>query len=169
MRLFISSYRAGKHDQDLIKFLGKINKMAVITNAKDYKTPEDRRLKIEEHFSYYRSLGLEPTEIDLREYFHKSGVEKVFLKQNFIWLAGGNTFLLRKAIRQSGLEPFLSDWVRKNEIILAGESAGAVILGPTLRGAEDEWSDEDSPYFKAEGYQDEIIWEGLDFVTFVPV
>jgi dipeptidase E len=105
MHLFISSYRAGKHDKDLLKFLGKINKIAVITNAKDYKTPEDRRFKIEDNFNYYRSIGLEPTEIDLRPYFHKSGTEKILEKHNFIWLAGGNVFLLRRALSYDNYGP----------------------------------------------------------------
>ncbi|HSW78487.1 MAG TPA: Type 1 glutamine amidotransferase-like domain-containing protein [Candidatus Babeliales bacterium] len=128
MRLFISSYRAGKHDDKLIKFVGGIHKVAVITNAKDYKTPEDRREKIEDNFNYYRSIGLEPTEIDLRLYFHKPGAEKLLAKHSFIWLAGGNVFLLRRALSYTGIDRYLYDKVRQNEVILGGESAGAVIM-----------------------------------------
>src|SRR6266404_1524887 len=118
MRLFLSSYRAGKHDNELREFIDGINEIAVITNAKDYKAPEDRQLKIEENFDYYRSIGLEPTEIDLRPYFHKPGAERLLAKHNFIWLAGGNVFLLRRALKYSGLDRYLGDKVRKNEIIL---------------------------------------------------
>jgi dipeptidase E len=168
MRLFLSSYRAGRHDNELRKFLGNISKVAVITNAKDYKTAKDRREKIEDNFNYYRSIGLEPTEIDLRPYFRKSGAKKLLSKHDFVWLAGGNVFLLRRALRQSGLEPVLGDGVRKNEIILGGESAGAIIMGPTLKYSEAD-TDEDSPDYIPEGYGKEVIWEGLDFITYVPV
>lgn len=168
MRLFLSSYRAGKHDDKLLEFLGKIDKIAVITNAKDYKTPEDRRVKLEENFDYYRSIGLKPTEIDLRPYFHKPGAEKLLSKHNFIWLAGGNVFLLRRALSYTGLDRWLYDMVRKNEIILGGESAGAIITGPTLKYSETE-ENEDSPNYIPEGYGKKVLWDGLDFVNYVPV
>jgi dipeptidase E len=168
MRLFLSSYRAGKHDDKLREFIGSIDKIAVITNAKDYKTPEDRRTKIEDNFNYYRSIGLEPTEIDLRPFFHKTGAEKLLSRHNFVWLAGGNVFLLRRALKYSGLDKFLYDEVRQNEIILGGESAGAIIVGPTLKYSEVD-TDEDSPNYIPEDYDKEIMWEGLDLLAYVPV
>lgn len=151
MRLFLSSYRAGKYDDKLREFLGGIDKIAVITNAKDYKTPQDRRLKIEDNFNYYHSIGLEPTEVDLRPYFHKPGAENLLKKHNFIWLAGGNVFLLRRALSYSGLDKYLYDKVRQNEVILGGESAGAIIMGPTLKYSETE-ENEDSPYYIPEPF-----------------
>jgi dipeptidase E len=168
VRLFLSSYRAGKHDDKLRDFLGSIDKVAVITNAKDYKTTQDRRDKVEENFDYYRSIGLKPTEIDLRPLFHKPGAEKMLAGHNFIWLAGGNVFLLRRALKYTGLDKYLYDNVRKNEIIIGGESAGAVIMGPTLKFSELE-TDEDSPDHIPEGYDKEVIWEGLGFMAYVPV
>lgn len=168
MRLFLSSYRAGIHDKELLEFIGGINKIAVIMNAKDYKTPEDRREKIEDNFNYYRSLGIEPTEIDLRPFFHKPGAEKLLSKHNFVWLAGGNVFLLRRALCYAGLDSYLYDKVRKNEIILGGESAGAIIIGPTLKYSEME-TNEDSPSYIPEGYSKDVIWDGLGFISYVPV
>jgi dipeptidase E len=168
MRLFISSYRAGKHDKELLEFAGKIDKVAVITNAKDYKTPQDRRFKIEDNFSWWRSLGLEPREIDLRPYFHKPGAEKALDGFSFVWLAGGNVFLLRRALRYSKVDKYLGDKARRNELLLGGDSAGAIIMGPTLKYSEMD-SDEDSSNFVAEGYGKEALWEGLDLVNYVPV
>jgi dipeptidase E len=168
MRLFLSSYRAGKHEKDLREFLGKIDKVAVITNAKDYKIPEERVISVKENFDFWHSIGIKPTEIDLRPYFRKSGAEKLFKKHNFVWLAGGNVFLLRRALKYSGINKFLGDAVRKNEVILGGESAGAIIMGPTLKYSEAE-EDEDSPHYIPNGYDKEVIWSGLDLVGYVPV
>lgn len=169
MRLFLSSYLAGKYPEKLVELFGRGTSVAVITNAKDYKTPEERKVKVDEVLQFLGELGLKPVEIDLRKYFDGRGnPEKDLRKFRAFWLAGGNVFLLRRAIRQSQLEPLLGDWVRKNEVVLGGESAGAIIVGPTLRGAEDEWSAEDSPYFRAEGYEEEVIWEGLRYITYVP-
>jgi dipeptidase E len=170
MRLFLSSYRAGKHDDKLREFIGKIDKVAVVTNAKDYKTLEGRKIRIEENFDYWRSMSVKPAEIDLRPYFHKPGAEKLLSKHNFIWLAGGNVFLLRRALSYTGLDHYFYDALRKNEIILGGESAGAIIMGPTLKYSEMEADGhEDSPDIVPEGYRAEVIWEGLDLIDYVPV
>lgn len=170
MRLFLSSYRAGRHEHRLRELLGSISKVAVITNAKDYKSPQDRRGKIAENFDYYRSLGLEPIEVDLRPFFYKSGAAKLLADHEFVWLAGGNAFLLRRALAYSGLDRFLVEQSRTNKIILAGESAGAIIVGPTLRYSEMEVAGhEDSAGIVPPGYQKEVIWEGLNLVNFVPV
>jgi dipeptidase E len=168
MRLFLSSYRAGKHEEDLREFIDRINKVAIITNAKDYKSPQEREISVKENFDWWRSIGLEPTEIDLRPFFGKPGAEKLLKNHNFIWLAGGNVFLLRRALKYSGISRYLGDAVRKNEVILGGESAGAIIMGPTLKYSETE-EDEDSPDYVPEPYEKNVIWEGLDLIGYVPV
>jgi dipeptidase E len=169
MRLFLSSYRAGKYDNELLQLVGKGTEIAYISNAKDYKEPADRQAKIEENFGYWRSIGLKPVEIDLRPYFHKPGAEKLLAKHNFIWLAGGNVFLLRRALSYTGLDRHFYDAVRKNEIILGGESAGAIIMGPTLRHSEVENDLEDSQHYAPEPYSKEVIWEGLELIDYVLV
>jgi len=168
MRLFLSSYRAGKYDGQLLKLLNGIDKVAVITNAKDYKTAADRLNKIKENFDYYRSIGIEPTEIDLRPVFNKAGAEELLDSYKFIWLAGGNVFLLRRALAYTGLDKYLVARAQDNSIILGGESAGAIIIGPTLKYSEMD-SDEDSPKYIPAGYEAGIIWEGLSLVDYVPV
>lgn len=168
MRLFLSSYRAGKHESELKNFLDKIDKVAVITNAKDYKFTKERQVSIEDNFNWWRSIGLKPTEIDLRPHFGTKDNEKLLSKHNFIWLAGGNVFLLRRALSYTGLDKYFYDAVRKNEIILGGESAGAIIMGPTLKYSEVD-TNEDSPNFTPAPYEKKAIWDGLHLLEFVPV
>lgn len=169
MRLFLSSYRAGKHGAKLLELVGKGAKIAYISNSKDYKDPADRKAKIDENFDYWRSIGLKPDEIDLRPYFDEPGADKLVKGYGFIWLAGGNVFLLRRALSYSGLDRYLYDAVRKNQIVLGGESAGAIIMGPTLKHSEVETDNEDSPNFTPKPYREEVLWDGLDLVNFVPV
>jgi dipeptidase E len=152
----------------LLELVGKGTKIGYISNAKDYKDSADRKSKIEENFEYWRSIGLKPDEVDLRPYFHKSDAGKLLAKYTFVWLAGGNVFLLRRALEYSGTGKYLYDAVRKNEVILGGESAGAIIMGPTLKYSETE-EDEDSPYCVPEPYREEVLWDGLDLVRYVPV
>lgn len=168
MRLFLSSYRAGKHEAELKSFIGNINKIAVITNAIDYKTPEDRDFRLNENFEYYRSQGLEPTEVDLRSSFHKEEAEGQLKGFQFIWLAGGNVFLLRRALKYAGLDKYLTSKVKNDEIILGGESAGAIVMGPTLKYSQMD-TNEDSPNYIPDGYHDGVIWDGLSLVNFVPI
>jgi dipeptidase E len=169
MRLFLSSYRAGRHDSELKSFAGSINKVAVITNAKDYKTPEDRKFKVDDNFAFWRSLEIEPTEIDLRPHFHKQGAESLFDGFDFVWLAGGNTFLLRRALSYTGIDKFLIDKVKNDSLIYGGESAGAIMASPSLRGSEDDSTSEDDPKYLPLPYGKKVLWDGLGFIDYVLV
>lgn len=171
MRLFLSSYRAGGHNEELLKFVGGINKVAFISNAKDYKTQAERGKSMKENFDFWRSIDLAPTEIDLRPYFHKPGVEKMLDGFDFVWLAGGNAFLLRRALKYSGLDRFLIEKVRNGDLIYGGESAGAIVAAPTLRGSEDPDSPdhEDDPDYAPHPYEKGVLWNGLTLVDFVLV
>src|SRR4051812_39310919 len=112
MRLFLSSYQAGRHSDRLVELLGGIKRVGIITNAKDYKTPEGRQERVGEIFDFFKSIGMEPEEIDLRPFFNKSGAQERLSKYKFIWLAGGNTFLLRRALRYSEIDHCLVDKVQ---------------------------------------------------------
>lgn len=169
MRLFLSSYRAGSYPERMTELFGKGSEVGIITNAKDYKTPEERQQSVSKVLSFISSLALKPAEIDLRDYFDvATGLEKRIRKYQSVWMAGGNVFLLRRALKYSGLDKFLYDRASRNEIILGGESAGAIIMGPTLRYSEVD-TDEDSPNYIPEGYDREVIWEGLGLISYVPV
>ena len=79
-----------------------------------------------------------------------------------IWTPGGNSFLLRRAMRQSGLDLFLmARWEDRN-LVYGGYSAGAVVVTPTLRGIDLV----DPPDQQASGYSAEIVWDGLALVPY---
>lgn len=169
MRLFLSSYRAGNYADKLIEIFGEGANVAVITNARDYKTPPKRKIKVKEVLDFFTDLKMKPVEIDLRKYFTSQvNLANEFENYQAVWLAGGNVFLLRRALKQTGLDKILTDKVRSSAIVYGGESAGAIIAGPTLMHSE-MGGDEDSPDFIAEGYKKEVIWNSLQFVDFVPV
>lgn len=163
MRLFLSSYRAGDYNGKLVELFGKKTKVAVITNAKDYKSHKERSESVTELMGFLKSLGFKPAEIDLRQYFEDSNFsEKDLKKYPAVWMAGGNTFILRKALKQSSASKVLGNMVRKNEIIYAGESAGAIIATPTLTGVEFG----DNPAIVPKGYNREVIWSGLGLISY---
>src|SRR5579872_127103 len=124
MRLFLSSYRAGRHQAELLKLLASVNRVAVISNAKDYHGPGTRKRKVRDVLDWFRSLKIEPVEIDLRPFFHKNGAEATLDDFDFIWGVGGNVFLTRRALSYTKIDEYLIDRVRSNSVIYGGESAG---------------------------------------------
>jgi dipeptidase E len=127
MRLFLSSYRAGDYPEKLVELFGKKAKVAVITNAKDDKSHQERNEK-------YQA----------------------------VWVAGGNTFVLRRALKYSKADRALGDMVRKNEVVYGGESAGAILPTPTLTGVEFG----DDPGDVPKNYKKDAIWNGLNLISY---
>jgi dipeptidase E len=163
MRLFLSSYRAGEHQAELIKLASGIKNVAVITNAKDDKTTKERIESVNEVLDFFIKLGFKPKEIDLRPHFKKPETSKKELQNyKFVWMAGGNTFLLRRALKYTGLDEYLIKKVKDDVIIYGGESAGAILATPTFTGVEFG----DDPKIIPKGYKKEIILEGLNLVPY---
>jgi dipeptidase E len=163
MRLFLSSYRAGNYPEKLVELFGKKVKVAVITNAKDDKSHQERNESVSEVMNFLSELGFKPTEIDLRKYFKDSDFsEKDLKKYQAVWVAGGNTFVLRRALKYSKADRALGDMVRKNEVVYGGESAGAILPTPTLTGVEFG----DDPGDVPKNYKKDAIWDGLNLISY---
>jgi peptidase E len=63
--------------------------------------------------------------------------EKVKLSNsNILIISGGDPFQLLINLRRSGMDTSIKEFVKKNEFVLAGYSAGAYILTPTLEIAK---------------------------------
>ena len=59
----------------------------------------------------------------------------LYLSSFLIWVNGGNVFLLRRAMQQSGLDNVIIERKSDDGFVYSGYSAGACVVGPTLRGA----------------------------------
>lgn len=164
MKLYLSSYRLGNTPQSLADLIGKNKKVAVIPNALDFSTDIERRnAGVQREIDDLKFLGLEPEEIDLRNYFGKPEDLKTKLSEfGTIWVRGGNTFVLRRAFKESGMDNWLIGQKDNKELLYAGYSAGVCVLSPSLKGLELV----DDPNIISEGYQKEVIWEGLDLIDF---
>lgn len=55
------------------------------------------------------------------------------LNSSAVLISGGNTFQLLHNLRQSGLDKAIVDFSHKQDILLAGFSAGALVLTPTIQ------------------------------------
>jgi dipeptidase E len=166
VRLFLSSYRTGEYNDQFLELLGDQTHIAIITNAKDYKNEIERATSVKEVQNFFEEMGLTTSEIDLRNYFDDtSGLEELLSKQSCVWVAGGNTFVLRRAMYYSGCDQLLTQLVHDEAVIYAGESAGAILATPGLTGSEFA----DDPSIVPEGYDEEEIWEGLGLVEYYVV
>jgi dipeptidase E len=159
----------GDQFAQLIAALTDSAQVAVVSNAADFIPAEDRLAYARNVFDpveQFRSRGLAATDLDLRTFFADPASLRGALKDvQLVWANGGNAFLLRRAMMQSGLDDLLRDRVHAGTLIYGGWSAGAVVAGSSLRGIEMM----DDPAMRVEGYVARPIWEGLGLVDFTIV
>lgn len=168
MKLYLSSYRVGDDTEGFKKLVGKLNaKVAVIDNARDYSTDLERKAKgLQSELDAMTELGFVPEHVDLKDYFGNSEflVEKL-RDFDVMWVIGGNSFLLRKAMDKSGFDAVIGKLIKTNKIVYAGYSAGIAVIAPSLKGVELV----DNPNVQVEGYNSDIIWEGYGLIDFYPI
>ncbi len=103
------------------------------------------------------ALGFATTEVDVRRGDALDRLAEVDL----IWVRGGNVFILRRALADSGADAAIVDLLSRDALVYGGYSAGACVLAPDLYGLEsvDDPSEVRSP-----------MWTGLRLLDrpFVP-
>jgi dipeptidase E len=163
MRLYLSSFRLGNRPHALLDLLNGGRRAAVVVNAADHKTDEERAASYERERSDLAGLGLDPYELDLRDYFDRPDALRERLEAvDLLWVRGGNVFVLRRALARCGAEDLLIELLAADAFVYAGYSAGAVMLTPSLHGAELV----DDPANVPPGYPPEIVWDCLGVLPF---
>lgn len=163
MRLYLSSFRNGNKPEKLLELLGDGRRTALILNAMDFVNAEDRAADLARETERLKSIGLQPTEVDLRAYFGKpEGLPGKLAGFDLIWVRGGNVFVLRRAFKQSGADNIVAKLLAEDAVVYGGYSAGVDIMQPHLHGIELV----DDPNLVPEGYDEEIIWECLGILPY---
>ena len=161
MRLYLSSHGFGNHLERLQQMVGDNKKVLFIDNAKDDLSEDERQAHVAEKRLEFEEAGFEFYELDLRKYFGKADLlAKIVAGAGLVWVSGGNTFIVRRALKYSGMDEILMNDLRKDLFVYGGSSAGSIIMTKTLRGTEMG----DDPYVAPEGYEQEIIWNGLGMI-----
>lgn len=159
MKLYLSSYFLGNNPERFSELFTDNKKVAIIMNAADVFGPTKRPDYLKAEIESLAKIGLQGEELDLRDYFADIQTLAAKLKGfGGIWAMGGNSFVLRRAMRQSGFDQIAPDLIEKNQLIYGGFSAGAVVATPTLQGIELV----DDPQQLSEGYDSDVIWEGMN-------
>ncbi|MHB1164364.1 MAG: Type 1 glutamine amidotransferase-like domain-containing protein [Candidatus Nanopelagicales bacterium] len=139
MHLYLSSFRLGTAPQHLVRLAGDGAHVAVIDNAIDGEPEDVRRQKVADEVHALERLGLQSAELDLRHYF---GTDPHLILNELtlfdaVWVRGGNVFLLRCALAESGADNAIRALLADDRLVYAGYSAGPCVLAPSLEGLED--------------------------------
>lgn len=166
MRLYLSSYQFGEQTDQLVALAGRGVHTGIIVNASDNLSADIRKEHYEEQAAALRALGFEAEELDLRNYFQKpKALEEQIVRFGLIWVRGGNAFVLKRAMEQSGFDKLLPNLLKKDQLAYGGFSAGVVVLCPSLKGIELCDSANDVP----PGYSPVFRWEGLGLLPYAVV
>lgn len=166
MRLYLSSNHLGNHPSEILRLVPNGKRTAVIINAKDNLPREYRYSRLAEECRNLAKLGLQPEELDLRDFFGRAeALSNAVSGIEFFWVMGGNSFLLRKAFKQSGFDQLLVELINTDKVAYGGFSAAVCVLGSSLRGIELV----DSENVQVEGYDSNVIWDGLGLLKYVVV
>lgn len=163
MRLYLSSYSFGDHTDELVRMAGFGTRALMIGNPSDLHDATARKETVDRQLNGLKELGFETEELDLRDYFaNNRGLKERIDSAGLIWVKGGNTFVLKRAIEQSGAAPYLLDGIRHGRFVYGGFSAGIILMTPTLRGIELC----DEPERLPAGYKPEVDWDCLNIVPY---
>lgn len=163
MKLYLSSYFLGNQPEHLAALVGDNKKVGIIMNAADIYGNAKHPDYLAKETTKFKELGLDAEELDLRDYFDdNSPLKAKLMSYGLLWVMGGNSFVLRRAMRMSGFERIIGDLVNSGQLVYGGFSAGSVVATKTLRGIDLV----DNPDEVPDGYNPETIWEGLGFVDY---
>jgi dipeptidase E len=171
MRLYLSSQRIGERVGSLCAMLGNPigARAAVIANGFDGMSEAAREIFRDEVFdpvAALSALGVSAEPLDLRAYFGDvEALRRRLERFDLVWVTDGNPSVLRRAMKQSRFDAVIAGLLRDDNLIYAGDGAGASVAGATLRGFELI----EDPFEVPAGYDDYLIWSGLGLVSFTIV
>ena len=167
MKYYLSSYKLGTETEKLKELVKNTSaKFAYIPNARDFTSadPERKRKGTEDDMTQLREIGIEVELLDLKDFFGKQGeLKEKLLSLDGVYISGGNSFVLRQAMRLSGLDSIILEMADRADFIYSGYSAAVCVLCPTLKYYAITDDATDFPYSQIK----EQIWEGLGILDFV--
>lgn len=163
MLLYLSSNKFGQDTEFLQEWIKKHNnKLLLIINALDAKDEAKIKNVIQEDLALLEEIGFEVKIIDLKYYFNKAEeLKKDFSNYNTYCVVGGNVFILRQAMKLSGLDEFLKRLSSNDNYLYIGYSAGSCVLANDLRILDRV--DESIAFYDSNN----VIYEGLGLIDFI--
>ena len=160
MKFYLSSFMFGHEVEKLKSLLPPESKIGHINNSQDSgdtvpeMMPKGQKQEIEQLIR----LGFNAESLDLRNYFGKENkLREKLTHLDGVWVSGGNTFVLRQAMRLSGFDILFDELRSRNDFLYAGYSAGICILCDSLKYIQHV---DDPDFFPYQSIK-KAIWEGL--------
>jgi len=119
----------------LVRTGGRPARVILVANAKDHGTQARRVAKVAQVSGVLAAAGITVQELDLREHIDPSLLADHLAGAAAVWACGGNTFWLMHVMRASGFDVALRASLAAG-LVYGGESAGAIVAGPSLRGLD---------------------------------
>ncbi len=151
----------GKRAQDI--------KIVLIENATE-PYPEGQSW-IDGNLIALKSFGFEVELVDLKK--NKTQLvklESILAASDVIWLGGGNAFYLRWILKDVGADKIITKLVKQG-YVLGGDSAGAIVAGPTLKYFDSADDPKDAPGVVIDGLRltDQVVVPHMDNEKFASV
>ena len=111
--------------------------------------------------------GLQAQPYDLRDFFAaNSQIGQSVSELAGLWISGGNVFVLRRAMKLSGLDAFLLGDQVGGAFVYGGYSAAGCVLARSLK----PYALVDDPNVRPYSHHAETIWDGLGILdlAFMP-
>lgn len=166
MKYYLSSYKLGNETDKLKELVQNTSvKFGYVPNALDSKREKSWwQEHVESDMKDLHAIGTEVELLDLKGYFGRQDQLETKLQElGALYVSGGNSFVLRQAMKLSGLDSLLLKMKSRDDFIYAGYSAGVCVLSPSMRTYAITDDATDFPYPE----QQEQIWEGLGILDFI--
>jgi dipeptidase E len=166
MKFYLSSFKLGNNSKDLVRMMTHNQKIGYIPNAGDYTNVDiTRENKVNSNdIAELKNLGLDVQLLDLRDYFGKiDELRKKISELGGLFVRGGNTFILRQAMKLSGFDIIFIELLKRDNFVYAGYSAGICVLAPDITVLQIVDDPTDKPYRQLQ----DTIWEGLGYLDYI--
>ncbi len=162
MKFYLSSYKIGNKKEELKK-LARGKKLGFIPNSLDYVEPKARKESNDKNMKDLTDLGIDIEMLDLKDYFgKKEALKKKIDSLGGVWIRGGNTFVLRQAMKLSGFDEIIKNMDR-DDFLYGGCSAGISVLAPSLKALQQVDDPTITPYMESK----DVIWDGLGILDYI--
>ncbi len=165
MKFYLSSFRLGDQTAKL-KTLIPHDRIAYIPNALDFTNVDQARrdAHVQKDLDSLLELGLTVETLDLHDYFgQQAGLQAKLNEVGAIFVSGGNVFILRQAMKLSGLDIILTQSLLPDNFLYAGYSAAGCVLSPNLDAYQIVDDATETPYPELPA----VIWTGLNLIGYI--
>ncbi len=160
MKFYLSSAGFGKEVARLKALLPAASRIGHIVNAQDRSgvvAAAPGAFQAGEIEALNR-MGFTAEALDLRMFFGKTeALNERLSRLDGLWVSGGNTFVLRTAMKLSGFDALFPELRKRSGFLYGGSSAGVCVLCDSLKYIQHV----DDPYFFPYGAGEAVSWEGL--------